>query len=107
MRHFLIRLCLLLLSSGIFSTSTVNYAYDVADADLVGQAFSFLRARATLAAMDWHEHMALRAALEWQVELGALDAVGEVPIDRYAAPEPVAPPAPKAAASAPAPRSPC
>ena len=34
--------------------------------------------------MNWHEHTALRAALEWQVELGVLDAVGETPVDRYA-----------------------
>ncbi|WP_425038056.1 uracil-DNA glycosylase [Primorskyibacter sp. S187A] len=36
--------------------------------------------------MDWHEHIALRAALEWQVELGVVDAVGETPVDRYAEP---------------------
>jgi len=35
---------------------------------------------------------ALLAALEWQVELGADEAIAEAPIDRFAAPEP-APPA--------------
>ena len=30
--------------------------------------------------MNWH--MA-RAALEWQAELGAVDAIGDAPIDRY------------------------
>jgi uracil-DNA glycosylase family 4 len=33
--------------------------------------------------MDWH--MA-RAALEWQAELGVVDAIGDAPIDRYAVP---------------------
>ena len=33
--------------------------------------------------MNWH--MA-RAALEWQAELGAVDAIGDVPIDRYGVP---------------------
>lgn len=39
--------------------------------------------------MDYHEHIALRAALDWQIEAGVLDAIGEDPVDRYA----VAPPA--------------
>ena len=33
--------------------------------------------------LEWH--MA-RAALEWQVEMGATDAIGDIPIDRYAVP---------------------
>ncbi|WP_342078068.1 uracil-DNA glycosylase [Yoonia sp. SS1-5] len=40
-----------------------------------------------------------RSALEWQVELGATDAIGDAPVDRYAlevaAPKPKAPAAPK------------
>ncbi|RME14733.1 MAG: uracil-DNA glycosylase [Alphaproteobacteria bacterium] len=32
-------------------------------------------------ALDWH---GAKALLEWYVELGAVDAVGDVPIDRYA-----------------------
>ncbi|MGY8789801.1 MAG: hypothetical protein ACKVKR_05840, partial [Pseudomonadales bacterium] len=30
--------------------------------------------------MDWH---AARSALEWQLELGAVDAIEENPVDRY------------------------
>lgn len=41
-------------------------------------------------ALDWH--MA-RALLEWQIEMGACEAIGEAPVDRYA----VEPPAPKPA----------
>jgi DNA polymerase len=41
-------------------------------------------------ALDWH--MA-RALLEWQLEMGACEAIGEAPVDRYA----VEPPAPKPA----------
>ncbi|PZX38044.1 DNA polymerase [Roseinatronobacter thiooxidans] len=44
---------------------------------------------------DWH---IARACLEWQVEMGALEAICDAPIDRYALdPAPVA--APKAAAT--------
>lgn len=32
--------------------------------------------------LDWHE---ARALLEWQIELGADEAIGEVPVDRFAA----------------------
>ena len=50
-------------------------------------------------AMDWHTAKAL---LEWQVELGATEAIGDVPINRYEVadkPEPAATPkAPPAAA---------
>lgn len=47
--------------------------------------------------MEWHEHMALRAALEWQIDLGAVDAICEAPVDRYSEaakpkPKPVADP---------------
>lgn len=41
------------------------------------------------------------AALEWQVDLGATEAIGDAPINRYDAPS-VVEPAPKAAAEAPA-----
>ena len=36
--------------------------------------------------MDYFEHMSLRAALDWQIEAGVLDTIGEEPVDRYAAP---------------------
>jgi DNA polymerase len=45
---------------------------------------------------DWH---ASAAALQWLQELGALDAVGEVPVDRYALAEREAPAARPQAAS--------
>ncbi|WP_299889191.1 uracil-DNA glycosylase [uncultured Ruegeria sp.] len=35
-------------------------------------------------AMDYHT---ARALLEWQIELGATDAIGDVPVDRYALPD--------------------
>lgn len=47
-------------------------------------------------ALDWH---GAKALLDWYVELGAVDAVGETPVDRYA----LAEAAPKGAARAPAP----
>ncbi len=49
------------------------------------------------AGMDWH---LARALLEWQVELGATEAIGDAPIDRFAAspPEPAAAPRPAAGA---------
>jgi len=51
--------------------------------------------------MDWH---ALRAALDWQVELGADEAIGETPVNRFeAAAEAVAQVAVKAAAVSAAP----
>ncbi len=34
--------------------------------------------------MDYLEHMRLRAALDWQIEAGVLDTLGETPVDRYA-----------------------
>ncbi len=45
----------------------------------------------------WHD----RALLEWQLELGAVDAIGDAPVDRYALE--VAKPAPKPAATPAAP----
>lgn len=55
--------------------------------------------------MDQTDPHALLAALAWQVEMGVDEAIGEEPIDRFAAVEPVAvstpvpPPAPIAAVS--------
>ncbi|WOI55479.1 uracil-DNA glycosylase [Palleronia sp. LCG004] len=38
---------------------------------------------------NWESYMAARAALEWQIELGADEAIGDAPVDRYAkTPEP-------------------
>lgn len=56
-----------------------------------------------MSAMD--RRAALLAALEWQIELGADEAIAETPIDRFAAPEPEAPapPATPGPAAAPAP----
>ena len=53
-------------------------------------------------AIDYHTAKAL---LEWQVELGVTDAVGDAPVNRYALPDrtrPAARPAPEAPAPAPA-----
>jgi len=47
-------------------------------------------------ALDFHTAKAL---LEWQIELGADEAIGEEPVDRYAAPRPA--PAPAAAPASP------
>ena len=49
-------------------------------------------------ALDWH---GAKALLEWYVELGAVDAVGDTPVDRYALGEsqPKPRPAPKPATS--------
>lgn len=47
-------------------------------------------------ALDWH---GAKALLDWYVELGAVDAVGETPVNRYE----LADAAPKAVARAPAP----
>jgi len=38
------------------------------------------------------EYIAARALLEWQVELGADEAIGDVPVDRYGLPDKVAAP---------------
>ena len=54
------------------------------------------------AGMDWH---LARALLEWQVELGATEAIGDAPIDRLAAPPSVPVGAPGPVAS-PKPASP-
>ncbi|MCH2165196.1 MAG: uracil-DNA glycosylase [Marinovum sp.] len=51
--------------------------------------------------MEWSEHIALRAALEWQLDAGVSDAVAEAPIDRFAVPAPA--PETKAKESQPAP----
>ncbi len=48
------------------------------------------------------DHHTARALLEWQIELGATDAIGDAPVDRYALPDK----APKAAKSAAAPEPP-
>ena len=42
-----------------------------------------------------------RAALEWQVELGVSEAIGDVPMDRYEAPAAIKKPAPVAETAAP------
>ncbi|MDA7429992.1 uracil-DNA glycosylase [Primorskyibacter aestuariivivens] len=53
--------------------------------------------------MEYHEHIALRAALEWQIEAGVIDALGEEPVDRYAVQlEARAAPKPEARVKAPA-----
>lgn len=43
-----------------------------------------VRLRGMESALDYHT---ARALLEWQVELGATDAIGDVPVDRYALPD--------------------
>lgn len=51
---------------------------------------------------DYH---ATRALLEWQIELGATEAIGDAPVDRYALPD-TAPKSKKPAATAAAPAKP-
>jgi DNA polymerase len=63
---------------------------------------------------DGMDHATAQALLQWQYELGATEAIGDAPIDRYALPEPVpkapvavradAPAAPAPATPAPAPQ---
>lgn len=48
--------------------------------------------------LDWH---GAKALLEWYVELGAVDAVGDTPVDRYALEDSAPRPARKPAAAAP------
>ncbi|CUH43594.1 uracil-DNA glycosylase, family 4 [Ruegeria atlantica] len=43
-----------------------------------------VRLRAMESALDYHT---ARALLEWQIELGATDAIGDAPVDRYALPD--------------------
>lgn len=43
-----------------------------------------VRLRVMESALDYHT---ARALLEWQIELGATDAIGDTPIDRYALPD--------------------
>ncbi len=51
-------------------------------------------------ALDWH---GAKALLEWYVELGAVDAVGDAPIDRYALADSQPRPRPQAAPASRAP----
>ncbi|NPD18474.1 uracil-DNA glycosylase [Alterinioella nitratireducens] len=51
-------------------------------------------------ATDFH---ALKSLLQWQVELGADEAIGEAPLNRYELPEAAPAPAPKAAPTVAAP----
>lgn len=43
-----------------------------------------VRLRGMESALDYHT---ARALLEWQIELGATDAIGDAPVDRYALPD--------------------
>ncbi len=61
-----------------------------------------VRLRVMESALDYHT---ARALLEWQVELGATEATGDVPVDRYALPD-TAPKAKKPAAAQAAPEKP-
>lgn len=51
------------------------------------------------------DHYSARALLEWQVELGVTEAIGDAPVDRYALPD-TAPKAKKPAAAQAAPTKP-
>lgn len=51
-------------------------------------------------AVDFHH---LKALLDWQVELGATEAIGDAPVNRYEVPEKAAKPARAASPAAPAP----
>ncbi len=61
-----------------------------------------VRLRGMESALDYHT---ARALLEWQIELGATDAIGNAPIDRYALPD-TAPKVKKPAAVQTAPEKP-
>ncbi len=61
-----------------------------------------VRLRGMESALDYHT---ARALLQWQIELGATDAIGDAPIDRYALPD-TAPKAKKSAAVQTAPEKP-
>lgn len=61
-----------------------------------------VRLRAMESALDYHT---ARALLEWQIELGATDAIGDAPVDRYALPD-TAPKAKKPAKAQTAPEKP-
>ncbi len=61
-----------------------------------------VRLRGMESALDYHT---ARALLDWQIELGATDAIGDAPVDRYALPD-TAPKAKKPAAVQAAPEKP-
>ena len=61
-----------------------------------------VRLRAMESALDYHT---ARALLEWQIELGATEAIGDAPVDRYALPD-TAPKAKKTKAAQAAPEKP-
>lgn len=64
-------------------------------------AFTFRRGghsvRGMESRLDDMNFYALRAALDWQIELGADEAIGDVPVNRYEVPEVTTRPAPAAA----------
>ncbi len=61
---------------------------------MVPQAFCLVSERAKLSGMDSVEYHSALAALAWQVELGADEAIADAPVDRYgldaASPKPAA-----------------
>lgn len=61
-----------------------------------------VRLRGMESALDYHT---ARALLDWQIELGATDAIGDAPVDRYALPD-TTPKAKKPAAAQAAPPKP-
>ncbi len=61
-----------------------------------------VRLRGMESGLDYHS---ARALLEWQIELGATDAIGDAPVDRYALPD-TTPKAKKPAAVQAAPEKP-
>lgn len=61
-----------------------------------------VRLRGMESALDYHT---ARELLEWQIELGVTDAIGDAPVDRYALPD-TAPKAKKPAAAQAAPAKP-
>ena len=61
-----------------------------------------VRLKGMESALDYHT---ARALLEWQIELGATDAIGDAPVDRYALPD-TAPKAKKPVAAQAAPAKP-
>ncbi len=74
----------------------------VIKAYLLSLVQKLVRLRGMESALDYHT---ARALLEWQIELGATDAIGDAPVDRYALPD-TAPKAKKPAAVQAAPEKP-
>ena len=52
----------------------------------ISWAFSPARRRSSVQGMESMDFHTAKALLEWQVELGATEAIGDVPVNRYDVP---------------------